>query len=1468
MAKFQDIRALAKQQLQAVTKNGECWKAFLHTAAIAYNYNFPNQLLIYCQNPTATAVADMKYWNKEAGRQVKRGAHGIPILDVKKEMMALRYLFDISDTIPQARTDKGLPWAVTDQNWKPVWDKIIRDNQADSIQNALLMLSTSYVAQRRGMFLQALAQSVDGSSLQWAKPEEQQQLFLQLITQSCLYMAALRCGVDTQRLDLSAFDSVGQFDTKALAFCLGSACQRASKPLMHQIGSIAREIDSVARKEKVRYYGGEQAITNQNKEDDHGVQNGERVRDPEPDAERNAEAGDRQVRQYAQEISGGGSTDPVRDDADGGNAVPASGRDQQRSEPADRTDRAAADAADRSARPENGPSGLDAVDERTESPSRGTGDEANLQPVTDPSLEESVQTPSSFSIPTPDLPPLDDSLILGLLAQQTSTRADNADILAYFEKHPDLASRSEFCRTSYKQIYTYLYVGERMAGFIRHDQYLELWEGNYLTKTAQSNLTWDAVSDKIAALIEQGQLLVPIRTTTPKPELEQLTLTPEQSDAVGLSDSQKQQEVIEKAAKRKNWKSPTIDASGKYVTEQDITDVLCSGSGFAGGHFRLQEYFSAPQLPTEKEQADHLKKEYGIGGRTWKFADGQGGWVSYDSKGLSVQRGFYSDTNSYRRLLRWPEVAKRLRLLVHNDQYLTSEEKTKYNAWLAEQQLHRQTVEAALTHAKTAISDFCEREGLSEPDFSDLTHIDFAYSTTEDSKHDVQIYANLMRSEIRYEVDNRIVHIDHFEDNHTLAEQGIAGASFEDFIGEAEEAFAEQHAPQKAPEKKLVAAGDTVYLENDHPFTVEEIGIFDVRLRDEDFPLIGCAINRAEFARLLAANPKNNALAAPDTVVEGQVIEETNTPEEPVEGEVLEPTDEPAEETSSGFGEQVLQAAELIALKEAYEPNNYIPPQDPAPPRSPREKFAANITAIRTLKSIEKRMADGGPHANGEEQEILAQYSGWGGLSDAFEPNKDSWHSEYTELKSLLTEEEYAAARSSTLTAFYTPPEVIDAMYTALRKMGVGAGTILEPSMGVGAFFGQSHSYLYEPTTRLFGVELDSLTGRIARQLYQKANIQITGFEKADLPDSFFDVVILYESPLYERNLNTMMDMILECKVSEDSYDENRMDILFGELEQRDPHHPAVLQYRSFKLGSAKTLSSIMVTAVSNLHMLQSAAFAEMIATDEMFLPKLGVEKRAIFCVIPDNDDTFNFMVSILYTQLFDQLFRLADSTPEFHGTLPVHVRLMMDEFANVATPENFVKILAVARSRNISCDIILQNISQIKSKYKDDWETIIGNCDSLVYLGGNDYSTFEYISKLLGKQTIRTKGQSIGKGSHGSSSDSYQVTGRELMTPDEVRRMKRSDCLVMISGEAPVRDKKYNLFDHPNLKYTPDYRSQRGLLHRAATPIPAPEGYTMPPDYMAQAGTVSLAYVAELTCPEITEDLYDELQEWEESLL
>jgi len=212
MAKYENIRALAKKQLQAVTESSDRWKAFLQTAAIAYNYSFPNQLLIHEQSPTATAVADIAYWNNNAGRWVKRGAHGIAVFDTRANSSRLRYLFDISDTIPRAEVPDALPWVITDQNWRPVWDKIVADNHADSIQSALLMLSTSCVAQRSAMFTTALGKAIDGSSLQWAKPDEQRQLFIQLITQSCLYMAALRCGVDTARLDLSALESVNQFD--------------------------------------------------------------------------------------------------------------------------------------------------------------------------------------------------------------------------------------------------------------------------------------------------------------------------------------------------------------------------------------------------------------------------------------------------------------------------------------------------------------------------------------------------------------------------------------------------------------------------------------------------------------------------------------------------------------------------------------------------------------------------------------------------------------------------------------------------------------------------------------------------------------------------------------------------------------------------------------------------------------------------------------------------------------------------------------------------------------------------------------------------------------------------------------------------------------------------------------------------------------------------------------------------------
>ncbi len=339
---------------------------------------------------------------------------------------------------------------------------------------------------------------------------------------------------------------------------------------------------------------------------------------------------------------------------------------------------------------------------------------------------------------------------------------------------------------------------------------------------------------------------------------------------------------------------------------------------------------------------------------------------------------------------------------------------------------------------------------------------------------------------------------------------------------------------------------------------------------------------------------------------------------------------------------------------------------------------------------------------------------------------------------------------------------------------------------------------------------------------------------------------LMYEAPAEEQNFSTLMYLILNCQMSEGDMAPNPLMLLFQELEERDPEHPAVLQFKSFQLGATRTLQSVLISAAANLYMFNSRGFAEMTNRDEMFLPRLGLEKQAIFCVLPDHDETFNFLVTVLYTQLFDQLFRLADSEPQYKGALPCHVRLMMDEFANVALPQNFKNILSVCRSRNISCDIILQNIAQLKSLFKDDWEGIIGNCDTLVYLGGNEYGTYEYLSKILGKQTERTTSQTVNKGQHGSSSNSTQTTGRELCTPDEIRRMTDSDCLLLLRSEDPVIDKKYDLMKHPNIGLTTDGGA---------------EPYILPQDHAAVALTITAEYLQQMTAREISPETYQEIE-------
>lgn len=287
--------------------------------------------------------------------------------------------------------------------------------------------------------------------------------------------------------------------------------------------------------------------------------------------------------------------------------------------------------------------------------------------------------------------------------------------------------------------------------------------------------------------------------------------------------------------------------------------------------------------------------------------------------------------------------------------------------------------------------------------------------------------------------------------------------------------------------------------------------------------------------------------------------------------------------------------------------------------------------------------------------------------------------------------------------------------------------------------------------------------------------------------------------------MEMMLTMIEYGAVKEDDDDyQSPLDLLFEALEEEQPNHIALRQYRVFKQAAGKTAKSILVSAAVRLASFTLPEIQGITNEDNLELSKLGERKQAIFCVIPDsNDNSLNFLVGMLYTQAFQELYYQADKIHQ--GPLPIPVRLMFDEFANVALPDGYARLQATMRSRNIMATIILQNISQLKALFKDDWEGIIGNADTLLYLGGNEQSTHEYISKLLGKETISTTSSSQSKGRSGSFSQSTQQTGRELMTPDEVRLLDTRKAIVFIRGERPVIDEKYDLMKHPNIAFTED---------------------------------------------------------------
>lgn len=297
---------------------------------------------------------------------------------------------------------------------------------------------------------------------------------------------------------------------------------------------------------------------------------------------------------------------------------------------------------------------------------------------------------------------------------------------------------------------------------------------------------------------------------------------------------------------------------------------------------------------------------------------------------------------------------------------------------------------------------------------------------------------------------------------------------------------------------------------------------------------------------------------------------------------------------------------------------------------------------------------------------------------------------------------------------------------------------------------------------------------------------------------------LLHEALEEEQNFTMVMEMIAAAEVKEDDEEyQSPLDELFERLEIRNPNSLALKQYKIYKQAAGKTAKSILISVGVRLSAFNLESIASLTATDELELDLVGERKTAIFAVIPDNDSTFNFLIGMLYTQLFQMLYYQADIV--HGGALPVPVHFLMDEFANVALPDEFDKLLSTMRSRLIFVSIIIQNLAQIKGLYKDSWESIVGNCDTLYYLGGNEQSTHKFMSEYLGKETLDTNTYGKSSGRSGNYSTNYQQAGRELLTPDEVRLLDNDYGLLFIRGERPVFDKKYDILKHPRINETTD---------------------------------------------------------------
>ena len=1139
--KFDLISELYERTCFAVTDNPVNWQSFLRTAGRNFRLRFDEQLLIYAQRPDATAVLEIERWNGTFGRWVNRGAKGIAVFeDADRSRQRLIHYFDISDT-HESRYSRPVPiWEMRPEYEAEVIETLENTfgavNDTTSIENVVKESISNAVEDNIADYISDFMSLGAGSDIEYLSADEANALYLELVRNSVSYMVMARLGLDADKVySPDDFAGISSFNSQEVLNAVGIAtsdiAEMALLPVSRTISTLSKENRIIDEQEQSEYNKDIKDERSQSDERNH-IHDGGRLQSSEPETAGADGSDSRQMVADEENLSEGASQNPVLQSSDerdseqslgggsaeskrtGGNSREADGRESR------------ADGTDESGRYDE----VGSPDEQHQELGTGNREESgNIR------LEYYDRNHEDKSLPFFG----GDDTIREILGTTPHLSASKEEIKDFYERNTDNATRTEYIKGIFNNDYTQLSLSDgRLVGYKTFQNVLHLWEGEYENRTAQSFYDWGVIAQHFDAMRLLGELT---DTMKPLPSMDgQLTLI--------MGNQAEEQKT------------------SAFTFSQEIIDaVLARGSGVSEGKMRIYEQFE--KSLSAKENADFLKNEYGWGG-SYPVIIGAGIDEQHDGKGITISKGIGSDKPHI--TLSWSQVEKRIGDLIRMDRYLNPKEKEKYPEWLekqeerraelAEQRKNREILSTAPPEPENKED---EPEAQYEYHLGDSVYIGASqYEILSFDENRVMLYdfdMPLFNKELsREEFDRKVRENpmnDHLKVSVLPAEEKAVTSKNEtqndtetvqDFNPKTgyDDAFFIDRDNESVtwmyynPDSN--AGGQ--YVTNTLSFDEIQQAAREYDSAEDFFDYLGSIANQelADVGTEWFENAEREFHRTPDLTdctfatmeallknAERADMVATNIGNVPIEDyrEIVA--------AQNGFDSYEEMYNEGVRIGNGYdkEPEPIVPAWEqkkkskvksfdlhPDIPMSERhnfdlannqveevnkkERFHRNYAAIKVLKDCQSENRFATP----DEQKILSRYVGWGGIPEAFDERAGAWHTEYAMLKNILTPEEYASARESTLTAFYTPPEVSTAIYKVLEQMGFQEGNLLEPSCGIGNFIGMLPKSM--ENAKVYGVELDTISAGIAQQLYQKSSIAAQGFEEVNVPDSFFDGVI------------------------------------------------------------------------------------------------------------------------------------------------------------------------------------------------------------------------------------------------------------------------------------------------------------------------------------------------------------------------